>query len=141
MDRGLDADADVVDGRDPPSARVPLNADRIVAAAVEFVDEVGLPSLTMRRLGERLGVEAMALYRYVSGREALLDLLVSSLIDEMRDDADVLERPENGWQDFLQRLAHGVRRVALAHPRAFPWWPRVPPRLRGCARRCAAWSG
>lgn len=120
MDRGLDADADVVDGRDPPSARVPLNADRIVAAAVEFVDEFGLPSLTMRRLGERLGVEAMALYRYVSGREALLDLLVSSLIDEMRDDPDVLERPENGWQDFLQRLAHGVRRVALAHPRAFP---------------------
>jgi len=116
----LDADADVVDGIDPPSVRVSLSADRIVGAAVGFVDEFGLTSLTMRRLGERLGVEAMALYRYVSGREALLDLLVGTLIDEMRGDSDVLEQPEDGWQDFLQRLAHGVRRVALAHPRAFP---------------------
>ena len=74
----------------------------------------------MRRLGEALGVEAMALYRYVPGRDALLDLVVTALVDEMRDDTDVLDEPENGWQDFLQRLAHGVRRVALRHPHAFP---------------------
>jgi hypothetical protein len=38
----------------------------------------------------------------------------------MYDDKDVLTEPRDGWQDFLQRLAHGVRRVALAHPQAFP---------------------
>ena len=62
----------------------------------------------------------MSLYRYVPGREALLDAVVDRVIDEMRSDKDVLELPEHGWQDFLQRLAHGVRRVALGHPRIFP---------------------
>lgn len=115
-----DADASVVAGREPPSSRTPLNRGRVVAAALEYVDEHGLAGLTMRRLGTRLGVEAMALYRHVPGKEALLDAVVEALMGGMADDRDVLREPEHGWQDFLQRLAHGVRRVALAHPRAFP---------------------
>ena len=39
---------------------------------------------------------------------------------EMQVDDEILDAPRDGWQDFLQRLAHGVRRVALAHPKAFP---------------------
>src|SRR3954447_18993275 len=116
----LDADAEVVAGQVPPSQRVPLSRERIVAAAVGFIEEHGLAGLTMRRLGNELGVEAMSLYRYVPGREDLLDAVVESIIEEMRNDDDVIESPEAGWQDFLARLAHGVRRVALAHPRAFP---------------------
>jgi len=116
----VDADAAVVAGEEPPSARVPLDRDRIVAAAIGFIDEFGLPGLTMRRLGGVLGVEAMSLYRHVPGREALLDAVVESIVDEMQHDEDVLEAPQDGWQDFLQRLAHGIRRVALAHPRVFP---------------------
>ena len=116
----VDADAAVVAGEEPPSARVPLDRDRIVAAAIGFIDEFGLPGLTMRRLGAVLGVEAMSLYRHVPGREALLDAVVESIVDEMQHDEDVLEAPQDGWQDFLQRLAHGIRRVALAHPRVFP---------------------
>jgi AcrR family transcriptional regulator len=116
----VDADAAVVAGEQPPSARVPLDRDRIVAAAIGFIDEFGLPGLTMRRLGGILGVEAMSLYRYVPGREALLDAVVETIVDEMQHDEDVLEAPQDGWQDFLQRLAHGIRRVALAHPRVFP---------------------
>ena len=116
----LDADADVVAGREPPSARQPLDRARIVAAAISFIDEFGLPGLSMRRLGAMLGVEAMSLYRYVPGRENLLDAVVGSILDEMAVDEEVLDSPRHGWQDFLQRLAHGVRRVALAHPRAFP---------------------
>jgi AcrR family transcriptional regulator len=116
----LDADMDVVAGDDPPSARSPLSRSRIVEAAVTFIDREGLPGLTMRKLGERLEVEAMSLYRYVPGREALLDLVVEQIIDEMHQDDDVLDAPRDGWQDFLQRMAHGVRRVALAHPKAFP---------------------
>lgn len=120
QDEYVDADARVVAGRTPPSERVPLSKDRIVSVAVAFIDEDGLPGLTMRKLGERLGVEAMSLYRYVPGREDLLDAVVEHIIDEMRHDDDVLEAPRDGWQDFLQRLAHGVRRVALSHPKAFP---------------------
>jgi AcrR family transcriptional regulator len=124
---GMDVDAEVVAGSPPPSLRVPLDRDRIVAAAIEFIDESGLPGLTMRRLGTRLGVEAMSLYRYVPGREALLDAVVEQVIDAMMEDPDVLEAPDDGWQDFLQRLAHGVRRAALAHPKAFPLVASRPP--------------
>lgn len=116
----LDADAEMVAGNEPPSARKPLGRDRIVAAAVSFIEESGLASLSMRRLGAVLGVEAMSLYRHVPGRENLLDAVVETIMDEMHADAETLTAPKDGWQDFLQRLAHGVRRVALAHPRAFP---------------------
>jgi AcrR family transcriptional regulator len=119
-DQVVDADAAVVGGDVPASARVPLDRGRIVAAAVGFIDEFGLPGLSMRRLGSILGVEAMSLYRYVPGRESLLDAVVESILAEMHDDDEILESPRDGWQDFLQRLGHGVRRVALAHPKAFP---------------------
>jgi len=115
-----DADAALVRGDEPPSARVPLTRDRIVDAAVGFIDESGLPGLSMRRLGTLLGVEAMSLYRYVPGRDQLLDAVVDRIMDQMEADPDVLETPEHGWQDYLQRLAHGIRRVALTHPKAFP---------------------
>jgi AcrR family transcriptional regulator len=116
----VDGDAEVVAGNPPPSARVPLDRERIVATARGYIDEFGLAGLSMRRLGGLLNVEAMSLYRYVPGRESLLDAVVESIVDEMQHDEDVLDKPQDGWQDFLQRLAHGIRRVALAHPRVFP---------------------
>ncbi|MEJ7743766.1 MAG: TetR family transcriptional regulator [Nocardioidaceae bacterium] len=118
-DAVVDADTLVVEGSSRPSARIPLDRERIVAAAVAFIDRNGLPSLSMRRLGSVLGVEGMSLYRYVPGREDLLDAVVESIIDAMYEDEDILQVPQDGWQDFLQRLAHGVRRVALAHPSRF----------------------
>jgi AcrR family transcriptional regulator len=123
----VDADAAVVDGKAAPSARVPLDRQRILGAAVRFIDDNGLLDLTMRKLGAVLGVEAMSLYRYVPGREELLDGVVDTIVNEMYVDEDVIHKPQDGWQDFLQRLAHGVRRVALAHPIAFPLVASRPP--------------
>ncbi len=118
-----------------------LDEQRIVAAAVRFIDEHGLRELTMRRLGAYLGVEGMALYRYVPGREALLDAVVESVVDELYRDPALLLEESAEWVDYLQRLAHGLRRVALAHPEVFPLvatrpaaapWVRPPLRsLRG----------
>lgn len=122
-----DADVAVVAGESPPSARVPLDRGRVVAAAIDYIDTEGLSGLTMRRLGARLGVEAMAIYRHVPGKEDLLDAVVNRLVADMEQDPDVLARPTDGWQDFLQRLAHGVRRVALEHPTAFPLVASRPP--------------
>ncbi len=119
-DEVADAGARLVEGKTPPSQRVPLDRNRILAAAIGFIDERGLRDLTMRRVGAVLGVEAMSLYRYVPGREDMLDGVVESIVGEMYDDPDVLTSPQEGWEDFLQRLAHGVRRIALAHPGAFP---------------------
>ncbi len=126
-DEDVDTDVRAMKGKPQPSARVPLDRARIIAAASSYIEEHGLPQLSMRKLGAELGVEGMSLYRYVPGRDALLDALVETIIDEMYMDPDVLQVPEHGWQDFLQRLAHGVRRIALSHPRAFPLVASRPP--------------
>ena len=118
---------DEVDAEPAPSRRSPLSRTSVVAAAVDFIDVHGLPALTMRRLGQELGVEAMALYRHVPGREDLLDAVAGRVIAEMAEDDDVVDHPHDGWQDFLQRLAHGVRRVALRHPKVFPLVASRPP--------------
>ncbi|RAE58763.1 TetR/AcrR family transcriptional regulator, partial [Burkholderia multivorans] len=62
-------------------ARQRLRQEDIVRAAIAFIDEFGVQSLSMRRLGMSLEVEAMALYNYVSGREELVSLAVDELID------------------------------------------------------------
>jgi AcrR family transcriptional regulator len=132
-----DADPDSPEGRGgatvvipagpPGSGRAALDRRRVLGAAIEFIDEQGLNALTMRRLGAFLGVEAMALYRYVPGRENLLDGVVETVIDELYGDPDVHLAASHGWQDYLQRLAHGVRRIALAHPEVFPLVATRPP--------------
>lgn len=99
----------------------------IVRGAIDLIEAQGLAALTMRHLGRSLDVRAMSLYRYVAGRDPLLEAVVDHLIDEVRTDPDVLDTPENGWQDFLQHLAHGVRRVALRYPRTFPLVASRPP--------------
>jgi AcrR family transcriptional regulator len=104
-----------------------LDRRRVLGAAIELIDTQGLQALTMRRLGAHLGVEAMALYRYVPGRENLLDGVVESVIDELYGDPAVHLAAAHGWQDYLQRLAHGVRRIALAHPEVFPLIATRPP--------------
>jgi AcrR family transcriptional regulator len=124
---GRGASAAVIPAGPPGSGRAALDRRRVLGAAIEFIDAEGLHALTMRRLGAHLGVEAMALYRYVPGRENLLDGVVESVIDELYGDPDVHMSAAHGWQDYLQRLAHGVRRIALAHPEVFPLIASRPP--------------
>jgi TetR/AcrR family tetracycline transcriptional repressor len=98
-----------------------LSHDRIVEAAIDLVDHNGLSSLTMRRLGKELGVEAMSLYRYVNGREDLLEGMIGYMVAQLhlRPEGGQLE-PTDGWQVYLQWLAHGVRTLARDHPNVFP---------------------
>ena len=104
-----------------------LDQQRIVQAAIRYIDEHGLRDLTMRRLGGYLGVEGMALYRYLPGREALLDAVVERVVDELYTDPEVHLEAHAGWVDYLQRLAHGLRRIALVHPEVFPLVATRPP--------------
>ncbi len=100
--------------------RQPLSRDAIVDAAIAHVDESGLQALTMRGLGQRLGVEGMSLYRHVNGREDLLDAVVERLVRRLhRESRDDL-LPADGWQGYLQWLAHAVRDLAHEHPHVFP---------------------
>ncbi|MFF1555486.1 TetR/AcrR family transcriptional regulator [Rhodococcus erythropolis] len=105
-----------------------MSRELILDAATRFIDQEGLRQLTMRKLGAWCGVEAMALYRYVSGRDELITAIVDRVIDTLYDDQLRSRREEDGgWQDYLQRLAHGVRAIALAHPELFPLIATRPP--------------
>lgn len=104
-----------------------LSRERIVRSALAFIEERGLKELTMRELGGSLGVEAMSLYRYLPSREALLDAVVEHVVDDLYGDPGVLLTPRDGWQDFLVRLAHGVRRIARTYPQTFPLVASRPP--------------
>ena len=96
-----------------------LTSNDLVAAAITFVDVHGLDALTMRRLGQSLGVEAMALYRHVSGREDLLEAMVEALIDSLFDNRLMRQTPSS-WEDYLQRVANTTKELALDHPGIFP---------------------
>lgn len=109
-----------------PGGRRPLDQRVILTAAVSFIDEHGRDRLTMRRLGAELGVEAMALYRYVPGRDELLDGVVEVVMDELYAMTMGRDRPET-WQEFLQQMAHGVRSISMVHPKIFPLVASRPP--------------
>lgn len=105
----------------PPSDSPPrrrLDRERIVEAALSSIEADGVEQMTMRSLGRDLGVEAMALYRYVSGREDLLEAVVSHLLDGLLQRVEAAET--SSWQQYLQHVAHEVRSVAMENPAAFP---------------------
>ncbi|MGI8868495.1 MAG: TetR/AcrR family transcriptional regulator C-terminal domain-containing protein [Mycobacteriales bacterium] len=97
-----------------------LSVSTIVRTALDLIDEKGIAYASMRSVASSLDVDPMALYRHVQNRGALLDLVVDRIVDELATDPEVLAVPEDGWRDYLARLARGVRRYARAHPRAFP---------------------
>ncbi|WP_232680023.1 TetR/AcrR family transcriptional regulator [Nocardioides sp. R-C-SC26] len=97
-----------------------LTTEIVVAAALELIDEQGVGAASMRAIASRLGVEAMSLYKHVSTRDGLLDAVVEAIVAELDRDEEVRRDASDGWRDYLERLARGVRRYALAHPHAFP---------------------
>ena len=102
------------------------NRSDVLAHAVTLLDTHGLAALTMRRLGSELGVEAMALYRYIPGREQLLDGVVEYVMNELYQQTMTQDLP-GSWQEYLQQMAHGVRTIAVAHPKVFPLVATRPP--------------
>jgi AcrR family transcriptional regulator len=90
--------------------RRPLDQAQIVRAALALLDEVGLDELTMRRLGERLGVKAASLYRHVHNKSELLALLGDEISGEIP-----VPRASGSWQQQLTEMAWNARRGLLAH--------------------------
>lgn len=95
-----------------------LSRELIVETALAQIDESGAQGLSMRSLAQQLGVEAMSLYRYVHGREDLLEGVVALLMSDLTSSLD--DELVEHWQGFLQTVAHEVRRIAIDHPKAFP---------------------
>jgi TetR/AcrR family tetracycline transcriptional repressor len=95
-----------------------LSRDLIVATALSQIDRSGPQGLSMRSLAQELGVEAMSLYRYVHGKEHLLECVVALLMQDLT--GHLAEVEGEHWQVFLQTVANSVRQIATAHPNAFP---------------------
>lgn len=92
--------------------RAPLTRERVLGAAVELADRYGIEALSMRRLGTEIGVEAMSLYNHVPSKDALLDGIVETVLDEVHAPAG-----HGTWQETLRELALRLRAVARSHPR------------------------
>ena len=96
-----------------------VTRDQIVEAAIEVLDEHGSDGFSMRRLGDALGVDPMAVYHHVATKAVLLDLVVdevwarvASLVDETGSDDD--------WRVVAARPVRALRRVLLDHPKIVP---------------------
>ncbi|MBE4733483.1 TetR/AcrR family transcriptional regulator [Streptomyces caniscabiei] len=100
----------VWDRPEPPTRPVPLDRERIVAAAVALADEGGLEAVSLRKVAARLSAGPMRLYGYISTKEELFDLMV----DEVHSEILPEERPGD-WREALSVLAHRTRGTALRH--------------------------
>ena len=105
----------------PATGRRPaLTREQILTAAVAIIDADGVEALTMRRLGQALDRNPMAIYRHASDKDALLDGVVEHVAAELITPREPESNGNGDWEAVLRRTAHTFRRVALAHPRALP---------------------
>jgi len=91
--------------------REPVSRERALAAAVAIADADGIASLTMRRLAQELGVEAMSLYHHVANKDEVLDGITDLVVAE-------IEVPPSGtdWRSAMRDRAISAHAVLLAHP-------------------------
>lgn len=96
---------------DSGTGRVRLSRERVLDGAVRLADAGGLEALTMRRLGEELGVEAMSLYKHVANKDDLLDGMVDLVFGE-------IELPGEGadWRTAMRSRAVSARQALIRHP-------------------------
>ena len=91
--------------------RVPLSRGRVLRAALDLADVAGIESLTMRNLGQKLGVEAMSLYNHVASKDDILDGIVDLVFGEI-----ALPPDRAGWKVAARQRAISAREALLRHP-------------------------
>ena len=91
--------------------RVPLSRDRVLRAAIGIADEGGLEALSMRRLAQELGVEAMSVYHYVANKDEILDGILNFVITEFE-----LAVGGPDWKAAIRRSAVSAHDVLMRHP-------------------------
>jgi Tetracyclin repressor-like, C-terminal domain/Bacterial regulatory proteins, tetR family len=96
--------------------QLPLSRERILLAAIRLADAGGIESLSMRKLAQELGVQAMSLYNHVENKDDLLDGIVDLVVGE-------IEVPDLGvdWKTAMRRRANSAHEVLLRHP-----WATMP---------------
>jgi AcrR family transcriptional regulator len=91
--------------------RTPLSRQRVLRAALALADQSGIEPLTMRKLGQQLGVEAMSLYNHVANKDDILDGIVDLVVTE-------IDVPGQGtdWKIAMRQRAISAHQVLLRHP-------------------------
>jgi AcrR family transcriptional regulator len=118
-----DTDQSDLDTAASVTTRRPLSRERVIRAAMAVADRDGIAAVSMRRIGQELGVEAMSLYNHVAGKEALLDAMVDQLAAEVNAAVAALDTPDpaTDWRGALRGRALAAREVMLRHR----WAPGV----------------
>ncbi|MBA2277466.1 MAG: TetR/AcrR family transcriptional regulator C-terminal domain-containing protein [Chloroflexia bacterium] len=94
----------------------PLSREVVLRRGIGLADAEGVDALTMRRLGQELGVQAMSLYNHVANKADLLDGITGTLLADME-----IPRAEGlCWEDGCRVVAHAFRALAHEHPHLFP---------------------
>jgi len=99
-----------------PMPPAPLSRERVLRAALRLADEGGIESLSMRRVAQDLGVQAMSLYHHVANKDDMLDGIVDIVVSEI--DVPSLE---TDWQTAMRQRATSAHAVLLRHP-----WATMP---------------
>jgi AcrR family transcriptional regulator len=95
--------------------RLPLSRERILRAALELADEGGIESLTMRKLGQALGFEAMSLYHHVADKDDVLDGVLDLVLAESEPPS-----PTGDWDDAIRASAISVHDALRRHTWSCP---------------------
>jgi AcrR family transcriptional regulator len=90
--------------------RAPLSRERVLRSALKIADRDGIGSLSMRRLGQELGVQAMSLYNHVAGKEEILDGLIDVVFGEI-----AMPSQNAGWLAAMRQRAISAREVLKKH--------------------------
>jgi AcrR family transcriptional regulator len=93
-----------------PQTRTPLSRVRVLRAAVAFADQHGIDALSMRRLGEAVGVEAMSLYNHVANKGDLLDGMIDVVFSEIDMPSGATD-----WKAAMRQRATSARDVLSRH--------------------------
>ena len=93
------------------TTQIPLSRRRVLDAAVALADRDGVGALSMRKLAQELGVEAMSLYHHVANKDAILDGIVDVVFAEIE-----LPSGEGGWKAAMRRRAVSAREALRRHP-------------------------
>jgi AcrR family transcriptional regulator len=106
----------VTQARPSPAARLALSKERVLRTAVELADAGGAEAVSMRKLGQELGVDAMSLYHHVQNKDDILDGIVDVVVGEIE-----IPAADGDWKGTLRGLIMSARTVMLRHA----WAPRV----------------
>ncbi|MFD0364939.1 TetR/AcrR family transcriptional regulator [Nocardia sp. GCM10030253] len=93
----------------------PLTRAAMLAAALEIIDHDSVDQLSMRRLGEALGRDPMALYRHAANKAAVLDGVAESVLAQL-----TVDPYDPDWRHQLRIVARDFRQLAVAHPNVVP---------------------